>query len=90
MLRLKVLSGHLSGSGSSEPKRQLVGSGCGSAASPDDVVVVHGLRTAITKAKRGAFKVASAGLNIPHGHEPLESPYIYIFEGVRKRVRATF
>lgn len=57
MLRLKVISGHLSRSGPPEPGRELVRSGCGSAASPDDVVVVHGVRTAITKAKRGAFKV---------------------------------
>lgn len=58
MLRLKIISGHLSRSGFSEYKRDP----CGSAAAgrpgpgPDDVVVVHGMRTAIGKAKRGAFK----------------------------------
>lgn len=62
MLRLKVISGHLSHSCTSESKRDLVRSQCGSAVSPDDVVVVHGLRTAITKAKRGAFKVSLPGL----------------------------
>lgn len=62
MLRLKVISGHLSHSCTSESKRDLVRSQSGSAVSPDDVVVVHGLRTAITKAKRGAFKVSLPGL----------------------------
>lgn len=51
MLRLKVLQAHLSGSGG----------GLGGAHGPDDVVVVHGVRTAITKAKRGAFKVTPPG-----------------------------
>lgn len=59
MLRLKVISGHLSRSGSPEPKRELERSAC-AAASPDDVVVVHGVRTAVTKAKRGGFKVTWA------------------------------
>lgn len=57
MHRLKIISGHLSTPGSSE--RDLRGSACGAAArggSAEDVVVVHGLRTAIGKAKRGAFK----------------------------------
>ncbi|KAM8878143.1 LOW QUALITY PROTEIN: 3-ketoacyl-CoA thiolase, peroxisomal [Spinachia spinachia] len=54
MQRLKVLAGHLS------PPHvgQVGGAQCGSAggSSPQDVVVVHGRRTAIAKAKRGGFK----------------------------------
>ncbi|XP_020515459.2 3-ketoacyl-CoA thiolase, peroxisomal [Labrus bergylta] len=65
MHRLKVISGHLSPRGSAELRRDVWRSECGSAgssspagssSSPDDVVVVHGRRTAIGKAKRGAFK----------------------------------
>ncbi|XP_074552421.1 3-ketoacyl-CoA thiolase, peroxisomal [Halichoeres trimaculatus] len=58
MHRLKVISGHLAPRGSSEPRRDLWRSECGAAGSsgPEDVVVVHGRRTAIGKAKRGAFK----------------------------------
>ncbi|KAK2918415.1 3-ketoacyl-CoA thiolase, peroxisomal [Channa argus] len=54
MQRLKIISGHLS------PRREVWSSDCGSvpAASSwsEDVVVVHGRRTAIGKAKRGSFK----------------------------------
>ncbi|XP_068582659.1 3-ketoacyl-CoA thiolase B, peroxisomal-like [Cebidichthys violaceus] len=58
MHRLKIISGHLSTSGSSGCTRDLGATECGSAgsSSPEDVVVVHGRRTAIGKAKRGAFK----------------------------------
>ncbi|KAI4833273.1 hypothetical protein KUCAC02_016183 [Chaenocephalus aceratus] len=58
MHRLKIISGHLSPPGSSEHRRDLWRSDCGAIAteSPQDVVVVHGLRTAVCKAKRGAFK----------------------------------
>lgn len=58
MHRLKVLSGHLSPRGSAEFRRDVWSSNCGSGAgsSPEDVVVVHGRRTPIGKAKRGAFK----------------------------------
>ncbi|KAM9363304.1 3-ketoacyl-CoA thiolase, peroxisomal [Symphorus nematophorus] len=58
MNRLKIISGHLSSSSPSVSRRNLWRTECGSrpADSPDDVVVVHGLRTAIGKAKRGAFK----------------------------------
>uniref|UniRef100_A0A3Q3L170 Acetyl-CoA acyltransferase 1 n=1 Tax=Labrus bergylta TaxID=56723 RepID=A0A3Q3L170_9LABR len=58
MHRLKIISGHLSPRGSAELRRDVWRSECGSAgsSSPDDVVVVHGRRTAIGKAKRGAFK----------------------------------
>ncbi|KAM8772171.1 3-ketoacyl-CoA thiolase B, peroxisomal-like isoform 2-T2 [Acanthopagrus schlegelii] len=55
MHRLKVISGHLSPA----YRRDLGRAECGAAArssSPEDVVVVHGRRTAIGKAKRGAFK----------------------------------
>uniref|UniRef100_A0A671VPA7 Acetyl-CoA acyltransferase 1 n=1 Tax=Sparus aurata TaxID=8175 RepID=A0A671VPA7_SPAAU len=55
MHRLKVISGHLSPA----YRRDLGRAECGAAArssSPEDVVVVHGRRTAVGKAKRGAFK----------------------------------
>uniref|UniRef100_A0A672Y9I5 acetyl-CoA C-acetyltransferase n=1 Tax=Sphaeramia orbicularis TaxID=375764 RepID=A0A672Y9I5_9TELE len=59
MHRLRIISGHLCPPGSStdqNPDPRL--SDCGSAArgDPEDVVVVHGLRTAVGKAKRGSFK----------------------------------
>lgn len=59
MHRLKIISGHLGASGPSGSRRDFRRAECGSAAgrSPEDVVVVHGLRTAIGKAKRGALKV---------------------------------
>ncbi|GAA6225666.1 3-ketoacyl-CoA thiolase, peroxisomal [Lates japonicus] len=64
MHRLKIISGHLSPSGSSDYRRDLWRSECGSgsgsgpagSSGPDDVVVVHGRRTAIGRAKRGSFK----------------------------------
>uniref|UniRef100_A0AAQ5Z4P6 Acetyl-CoA acyltransferase 1 n=1 Tax=Amphiprion ocellaris TaxID=80972 RepID=A0AAQ5Z4P6_AMPOC len=62
MHRLKLISGHLCPGGSAELNRDLQRAECGSAAaasgrdSPDDVVVVHGRRTAIGRAKRGALK----------------------------------
>lgn len=58
MHRLKIISGHLSSSGSPSCTRDLRRTECGSAgsSSPEDVVVVHGRRTAIGRAKRGAFK----------------------------------
>lgn len=69
MNRLKIVSGHLCppapgpgpGSGSSDSRAMLRGSPCGSAAPGcgEDVVVVHGRRTAIGRAKRGAFKVTT-------------------------------
>uniref|UniRef100_A0A8C3JYA8 acetyl-CoA C-acetyltransferase n=1 Tax=Calidris pygmaea TaxID=425635 RepID=A0A8C3JYA8_9CHAR len=64
MRRVQLVLGHLAGS----PPATGTGTGiraapCGSragasprAASPDDVVVVHGRRTAIGRAKRGGFK----------------------------------
>ncbi|XP_028263023.1 3-ketoacyl-CoA thiolase, peroxisomal [Parambassis ranga] len=59
MQRLKIISGHLcpgsAGSGQ-DLRRTECGSAAAGVASPDDVVVVHGRRTAIGKAKRGAFK----------------------------------
>ncbi|XP_072240147.1 3-ketoacyl-CoA thiolase, peroxisomal [Leuresthes tenuis] len=59
MQRLKIISGHLCPGGSSDSR--LRAAECRSAAgvsggSGEDVVVVHGRRTAIGKAKRGAFK----------------------------------
>ncbi|KAK0130579.1 3-ketoacyl-CoA thiolase A, peroxisomal [Merluccius polli] len=59
MHRVQVIFGHLapppsSGAGS----RAVRVNPCGAAASssPDDVVIVHGRRTAVCKAKRGSFK----------------------------------
>ncbi|XP_028825911.1 3-ketoacyl-CoA thiolase, peroxisomal [Denticeps clupeoides] len=52
MQRVKVVLGHVKQTGFSVAPSQ-----CGaSAGAPDDVVVVHGLRTAIGRAKRGSFK----------------------------------
>uniref|UniRef100_A0A7N8XXG1 Acetyl-CoA acyltransferase 1 n=1 Tax=Mastacembelus armatus TaxID=205130 RepID=A0A7N8XXG1_9TELE len=60
MHRLRIISGHLAPSGSADCRRAVRRVDCGSGAvrshGPEDVVVVHGLRTAIGKAKRGAFK----------------------------------
>uniref|UniRef100_A0A3Q2CLL6 Acetyl-CoA acyltransferase 1 n=1 Tax=Cyprinodon variegatus TaxID=28743 RepID=A0A3Q2CLL6_CYPVA len=58
MNRLKVISGHLFPGGSSEHVRVLRSTECGSSvpSSGEEVVVVHGRRTAIGKAKRGSFK----------------------------------
>ncbi|XP_024123336.1 3-ketoacyl-CoA thiolase, peroxisomal [Oryzias melastigma] len=57
MLRLKVISGHLS-PGSPRAGPDLRAARCAAAAGGpgDDVVVVHGRRTAIGRAKRGGFK----------------------------------
>ncbi|XP_077426497.1 3-ketoacyl-CoA thiolase, peroxisomal isoform X7 [Vanacampus margaritifer] len=59
MQRLQVISGHLCPPSSGE-KRSVRLSDCAAAAAAangaDDVVVVHGLRTPICKAKPGAFK----------------------------------
>lgn len=62
MHRLKILAGHLSPPGAAAGGTRDVGAAeCGSAggSGPQDVVVVHGRRTAIGKAKRGAFKVTN-------------------------------
>ncbi|XP_037327972.2 3-ketoacyl-CoA thiolase, peroxisomal [Pungitius pungitius] len=58
MHRLQILAGHLSPPGAPGKARDVGAAECGSAggSSPQDVVVVHGRRTAIGKAKRGAFK----------------------------------
>lgn len=68
MQRLKVISGHLCPPGAREPCRGL----CSSAVvnSPEDVVVVHGRRTAIGRAKRGGFKVEAAGPERAIGSAP--------------------
>ncbi|XP_048471771.1 LOW QUALITY PROTEIN: 3-ketoacyl-CoA thiolase, peroxisomal [Rhincodon typus] len=53
MLRLQVLSGHLApGSRQQRPRSQSVEAG----GAEQDVVLVHGVRTAIGKANRGSFK----------------------------------
>uniref|UniRef100_A0A8C8DN35 Uncharacterized protein n=1 Tax=Oryzias sinensis TaxID=183150 RepID=A0A8C8DN35_9TELE len=59
MLRLKVISGHLS-PGAPHTGPDLRAARCGAAAGGpgEDVVVVHGRRTAIGRAKKGGFKVA--------------------------------
>ncbi|XP_060638620.2 3-ketoacyl-CoA thiolase, peroxisomal [Anolis sagrei] len=55
MHRMKVVLGHLSASG--QPKaKPCLGFSSRPTSGPDDVVVVHGRRTPIAKAKRGGFK----------------------------------
>lgn len=59
MQRLQVVLGHLSGQPPSGWKRGLRAEPCGSRApqtSAEDVVVVHGRRTAIGRGRRGGFK----------------------------------
>ncbi|XP_061686014.1 3-ketoacyl-CoA thiolase, peroxisomal [Syngnathoides biaculeatus] len=56
MHRLKIISGHLRPPFPEEKGTVWANECAASAAGPDDVVVVHGLRTPIGKAKRGAFK----------------------------------
>lgn len=72
MQRLKVISGHLCPPGAREPCRGLWRAQCSSAVSnsPEDVVVVHGRRTAIGRAKRGGFKVEAAGTGTGHRFGP--------------------
>lgn len=60
MRRLQVVLGHLNGRPDSGSKPALQAARCwgGSPrASPEDVVVVHGRRTAIGRGGRGGFKV---------------------------------
>ena len=62
MHRIKVISGHLSPYTPEGWNRNVNINHCGARATvsgPEDVVVVHGRRTAIGKAKRGLFKVWS-------------------------------
>ncbi|KAL2085118.1 hypothetical protein ACEWY4_018438 [Coilia grayii] len=57
MERVKVVLGHLTSSSETHGQSVLGMSPCGApVAHPDDIVVVHGLRTAIGRAKRGSFK----------------------------------
>ncbi|MBN3312563.1 THIKB thiolase, partial [Atractosteus spatula] len=58
MHRAKVVFGHLSPASDLRPQTCIKRADCSHSfpASPNDIVVVHGLRTAIGKAKRGAFK----------------------------------
>ncbi|CAL8312810.1 unnamed protein product [Merluccius merluccius] len=59
MHRVQVIFGHLAPPPPSGPGSRAVRvNPCGAAASssPDDVVIVHGRRTAVCKAKRGSFK----------------------------------
>ncbi|XP_061535191.1 3-ketoacyl-CoA thiolase, peroxisomal isoform X2 [Phycodurus eques] len=56
MQRLKIISGHLCPSFSEEKWTVWANECTASVAGSDDVVVIHGLRTPIGKAKRGAFK----------------------------------
>lgn len=55
MERMKVVLGHLSGSW--QPRLWAPSPCRASVSGPDDVVVVHGRRTAIARSKRGGFKV---------------------------------
>ncbi|XP_060036602.1 3-ketoacyl-CoA thiolase, peroxisomal isoform X3 [Erinaceus europaeus] len=64
MRRLQVVLGHLKGRPYSGPEPALQAAPClsgASPASPEDVVVVHGRRTAIGRAGRGGFKVRPLG-----------------------------
>ncbi|KAJ3611635.1 hypothetical protein NHX12_021650 [Muraenolepis orangiensis] len=62
MHRVKLIFGHLSPADiSTVGKRNIYSNQCGAnkasaSSSPEDIVVVHGRRTAIGKAKRGSFK----------------------------------
>ncbi|KAM6977271.1 3-ketoacyl-CoA thiolase, peroxisomal [Aplochiton taeniatus] len=58
MHRVKVVFGHLLPQSTSQPSRCIATNECRAppSTSHDDIVVVHGLRTAIGKAKRGSFK----------------------------------
>ncbi|MGH0157242.1 UNVERIFIED_CONTAM: hypothetical protein FKN15_030867 [Acipenser sinensis] len=58
MHRAKIVFGHLTQCPAAARRNSVQRAECKSfpRASPDDIVVVHGLRTAIGKAKRGAFK----------------------------------
>lgn len=58
MHRAKIVFGHLTQCPAAARPNSVQRAECKSfpRASPDDIVVVHGLRTAIGKAKRGAFK----------------------------------
>lgn len=99
MHRLKIISGHLPPGGSSNFRRDLRRSDCGSAtaassrSSPEDVVVVHGRRTAIGKAKRGGFKVSAGYLPTvakvrPENHEVcFTAVFTVIFTGFKLQFR---
>lgn len=58
MHRVKVVFGHLLPEKTFQPSRYLSTNECRAfpSTSHDDIVIVHGLRTAIGKAKRGSFK----------------------------------
>ncbi|XP_032364386.1 3-ketoacyl-CoA thiolase B, peroxisomal [Etheostoma spectabile] len=58
MHRIRIISGHLCPPGAPERTRdpRRTECGCARSSSPEDVVVVHGRRTAVGKARRGAFK----------------------------------
>lgn len=62
MERVRVVLGHLASSPKETSVQPVIEiSPCGtSMANSDDIVVVHGLRTAIGRAKRGSFKVRRA------------------------------
>ncbi|MBN3303142.1 THIK protein, partial [Amia calva] len=61
MHRVKVVFGHLSPPPTGRAQARVTRAQCSAAApaSADDIVIVHGLRTAIGKAKRGSFKDTS-------------------------------
>lgn len=96
MHRLNIISGHLR---PGNFRRDLRRSDCGSAtaassrSSPEDVVVVHGRRTAIGKAKRGGFKVSAGYLPTvakvrPENHEVcFTAVFTVIFTGFKLQFR---
>lgn len=75
--RAQLVLGHLAGASpgpGAAPRAVPCAGGPPRANSPDDVVVVHGRRTAIARARRGGFKVRPGGSCPPAPHRCLASP----------------
>lgn len=81
MHRVKVVFGHLSPPNTFKTHSDPIVSGakCSAlSASPDDIVVVHGLRTAIGKAKKGSFKVRRTNVAFKTTGKKLRLGKIYL------------
>lgn len=84
--RVRAVLGHLSGPGAGAVRAVPCGSRA-VASSPEDVVVVHGRRTAIGRAKRGGFKVRQGSRSwseARHSGSP-HAPDLRVQEGRRWR-----
>jgi len=84
--RVRAVLGHLSGPGAGAVRAVPCGSRA-VASSPEDVVVVHGRRTAIGRAKRGGFKVRQGSPSwseARHSGSP-HAPALRVQEGRRWR-----